>query len=736
MKRFYTLLLLVACVVIAQAQKIDSRLTELVQQSVSRRAQGLAPLDAKAVNKEIAVRFNADGSINTLSAIATLKEGAECPTEKLEQMGIEVRFVLGDMVALRIPADKLQLLEPLEEFIEVKADEMKHVMNDEARKAVGVNMVDIEAAAKSMGLPQAYTGKDVVVGVIDDGIDFNHAAFRDANGNTRIRKAVEYISFLDMMEEYEPSVISEQLSSDLDETSHGTHTSATAAGSDIGNNMQGMAPDADLVLVGLGGATSDANIVEGIQRIFDYADAVKKPAVVNISLGGIAGLHDGSDDLAKGIAKLTENGTKPGRAVVVSSGNSAAEWQSIIKKFPNTTDELKTVLGASNITDKGLAQYSETYYLYATDYQDFTPTLTMVDFSTGNFVDMTGHVKDKQGENVNLSFVKLYKSIVKTIKGTDAIIWRISFRRANVFLDNIFYRLAITVKAGHADQTINMICTGDNNLEPCFDTPKTATGYDFAANGWTKGHSDFACNTAICNDAVISVGAYVTKTSWTNYQNEGYNYPKSGLTGDYQQLGEIADFSSYCIDDNGQPRPTLIAPGQGVLSAANNYDKNFFKASEAGIVNPNSSRKARLCSNVEKFGRQNWYILSQGTSMSTPVVTGVVALWMQANPKLTAKEIINIMKETCDNDEWTTNVNKIPSHNKVQAGFGKINCLKGLKKITGATAIDVVTMDGQRQATPATMYSVDAPVYNMMGQQVDKAQKGLVIYKGKKYLNK
>ena len=74
-----------ACVVIAQAQKIDSRLTELVQQSVSRRAQGLAPLDAKAVNKEIAVRFNADGSINTLSAIATLKAGAECPTAKLEQ---------------------------------------------------------------------------------------------------------------------------------------------------------------------------------------------------------------------------------------------------------------------------------------------------------------------------------------------------------------------------------------------------------------------------------------------------------------------------------------------------------------------------------------------------------------------------------------------------------------------------------------------------------------------------
>jgi len=32
--------------------------------------------------------------------------------------------------------------------------------------------------------------------------------------------------------------------------------------------------------------------------------------------------------------------------------------------------------------------------------------------------------------------------------------------------------------------------------------------------------------------------------------------------------------------------------------------------------------------------------------------------------------------------------------------------------------------------------SVDAPVYNMMGQRVNKSQKGLVIYKGRKYVNK
>ena len=120
--------------------------------------------------------------------------------------------------------------------------------------------------------------------------------------------------------------------------------------------------------------------------------------------------------------------------------------------------------------------------------------------------------------------------------------------------------------------------------------------------------------------------------------------------------------------------------------------------------------------------------------MSAPVTSGVVALWMQANPQLTALQIMDIMKETCDNDEWTTDVSKIPSHNKVQAGFGKLNCLKGLKKILNSTAVAPVELGAQRHATPATMYSVDAPVYNTMGQQVDKSHKGLVIYKGKKYL--
>jgi subtilisin family serine protease len=202
-----------------------------------------------------------------------------------------------------------------------------------------------------------------------------------------------------------------------------------------------------------------------------------------------------------------------------------------------------------------------------------------------------------------------------------------------------------------------------------------------------------------------------------------------------QEIGEISDFSSYGLDDNGKPRPTLLAPGMGIISAANNYDENLFLKGAPGTIDTEKDLE-ELCSLVEKHGRKNWYVLEQGTSMSTPVVTGIVALWMQAKPTLTVNEILDVMKNTCVNDEFTTNTAMIPSGNRLQAGLGKIDCLAGLKQILGTTDIESISMDGHREATPATMYSVDAPVYNMMGQRVDKSQKGLVIYKGRKYVNK
>ncbi len=733
----------------AYAQKIDQRLTNLVNQVSLRRAQGLHPIDAKAVNRSMAVDFNADGTIRAFSAIATLNKGAECPTAQLEQMGITVRYAVGNQAALIIPADKLTALEQIKEIRFVSADLMKQRTNDLARKETKADIAGDATRAIAAGLPKAYTGKGVVLGIIDDGIDFNHAAFRNADGSTRVKRAYVYSAFdvtnkKAIYKEYDETNVG-QLTCDTTGLSHGTHTSATAGGSEIGNGFQGVAPEADLVLCGLSGYLSTSNINDALGKIFDYATSVNKPAVVSISLGLITGFHDGVDATAQLVGTLTNNGTKPGRAVLISSGNAAANWESIIKMMYDTTTELKTVLGASSVSSNGVIYKSE-YSFYANDYKDFDIQLKVVNLKTGVLSDLGNHVLDLEGNPVTADdLLKPYGGQPR-VTGEKGYIYYLETDRTSVKMDNSDYRLALVVKANSADQVIKMICAGDNNDEPCFDAPNREGEYNFAGAGFTKGNGDMAFNVTVCNNAVISVGSYITSPEWTNYKDKNYKYKESPVTGKIQKVGEISDFSGYGVDDNGRPHPTIIAPGQGIISAANNWDEQMFKthreglADEPGVPDEEDERKgnalATLISYVEKNNRRNWYVLEQGTSMSTPHAAGIVTLWMQADPNLSANQIMEILKKTCRNDDFTTLEAMIPSSNTVQAGMGKIDAVAGLKMITGSTGIETIEAGEHREATPATMYSVDAPVYNMMGQRVDKNTRGLVIYKGKKYLNK
>ena len=121
--------------------------------------------------------------------------------------------------------------------------------------------------------------------------------------------------------------------------------------------------------------------------------------------------------------------------------------------------------------------------------------------------------------------------------------------------------------------------------------------------------------------------------------------------------------------------------------------------------------------------------------MAAPHAAGIIALWLQAKPDLTYDDVRALIKETSNNDQYTTNPELIPSRDVRQAGAGKIDALAGLEALTGAAGIDLVAADEKREATPATMTALDAPVYNILGQRVSPKTRGLVIYKGKKYVN-
>ena len=72
-----------------------------------------------------------------------------------------------------------------------------------------------------------------------------------------------------------------------------------------------------------------------------------------------------------------------------------------------------------------------------------------------------------------------------------------------------------------------------------------------------------------------------------------------------------------------------------------------------------------------------WGAMS-GTSMATPTVAGIIALWLEANPDLTYEEIKETIAATSNTDEFT-------EANPIRFGHGKINAYKGLLHVLGLT---------------------------------------------------
>ena len=72
--------------------------------------------------------------------------------------------------------------------------------------------------------------------------------------------------------------------------------------------------------------------------------------------------------------------------------------------------------------------------------------------------------------------------------------------------------------------------------------------------------------------------------------------------------------------------------------------------------------------------------------MATPVVSGIVATWLQADPTLTVDDIKAVMKRTAKHDEYTA----VEPH---RWGMGKIDALAGIKDILGLSGISDVRAD-------------------------------------------
>lgn len=721
MKKYFILLAAMLLTAGAAAQKIDSRLLSLLPRTGLRAevaAERTPDIDTAAVKQQINVSFNSDGSVRCFSAIAMLKDGEACPDARLQKLGIRVRDKIGRMLILCVPAGSLTALDSIDAIESVGADLMNQTMNNVAREKSRVTEVATPEKAQQHNLPQAYTGKGVLVGLVDTGIDFNHAAFRNPDGSTRVRLAMKIAS--GELKEYTAPEDIAALTSDRTNESHGTHVAGIAAGSLIeGLNRQGVAPEADLMLCGLGNYLYESEILTAITRMFDYAKEQGMPCVVNASMGKVSNFHDGtSTAVVRGLREYYQTkDDRKGRICVFSAGNSGDAHAAICAVLPEAGSDgyhLRTVLGPSGKRSwNGLQcnSYTSLYnFFYNLDGSEFDVDVKVVDVNTGQIYTLeekpvytTGGYKSEVYKNNRVSvynnnhYVEFFKS------GT------ILFHEPNL-------KLAYFVKS-EKGKTFRAM---DER------TTMTSGFYSEYLEGYTDGEDNGAFNIHTCCDEVIGVGFYHSATSYTDINGE-----TQSPWGD-SYLDRIHDYSSWGTDDNGVNRPDVIAPGSVLCSAYNIYDDTYFD--EEG-KHKSGSTAEELTDCVTLYGRNNYYGAKEGTSMAAPHTAGIIALWLQAKPDMTSDDVRTLIRETSFNDQYTTNPELIPSWDVRQAGAGKIDALAGLEALTGAAGIDVVAADEKREATPATMTALDAPVYNILGQRVSPKTRGLVIYKGKKYVN-
>lgn len=107
-------------------------------------------------------------------------------TNELQAAGVSVTATFGDhLITALVPVSKIEEISNLDMVRQIAIGTPQTEDTDSMRSQTNANDLPI---AQSLGYPDNYTGKGVVIGIIDSGIDYNHLAFKDAEGHTRIKR--------------------------------------------------------------------------------------------------------------------------------------------------------------------------------------------------------------------------------------------------------------------------------------------------------------------------------------------------------------------------------------------------------------------------------------------------------------------------------------------------------------------------------------------------------------------
>lgn len=640
-----------------------------------------------------------------------------------EKYGAAVNMVTDSIVSVRMPIDSIYSLASDDIVKRIDLGYSPKPRMDFARESVLANKI-----IGGEDLPYPFNGDGVVIGIVDRGMQLDHIGFFNSENELRIKRVwlqsqsgtpPENFSYGNELGD-EASIIAH--GTDVTSETHATAVGGIAAGSDKGLDYYGMATESDIVYVSYSTSLGDgyACISDAIKYIYDYADKVNKPCVVNLSLGDTPGPHDGNSLFDK----VCDSMQGAGRLLVGAAGNDGNSTNHISTTITSPQDTLKTFFSFISKYGNG---YKSTSDFYGEQGKNFNIKLCVLQYGSGKIIAESETIPVETAGSQTLYF---YKDGNLGINANIDIICETEPGSGRPHIN-----IAANMSSVTAGYSLGIKVFGDNGTVHGWADNTYSRFKSFSTPaGWSAGDNNYTANEiGGVGKQIISVGAYKSKD---------FSATPTGI-------GQISSFSSKGPTVDGRMKPDISAPGEWIVAPY----------SEAVINNISYSARLKEGDSIIIDNRKYVYGSIRGTSAAAPMVTGTLAIWLQAKPDLTPDEVREILSRTAIQDEYTGNT----SNNTW--GYGKLDAWNGLKEILGLSSLQSHNEDNKERAIlicrggdcslliTADIENAAILIYDISGRKVANIPKGdvaagdeiilpqlssglyIVTIKGKEYCN-
>lgn len=761
MKKITLAALAFAAAVNMTAQGLDLQSRAMLRRNAVLSSQAVPGQEASRVgdakkSKTLSISTNPSLNNEYTYGFVTIADGYD--RSDLESAGFNVLAVRGNIAIVGLPTDSAVVMSKRQGIKKLSLQKPIRPLMDLARADGGVD--DIH---NGVGLDLPYTGKGVMTGIVDQGVDPNHISFLKFNdeypdGKTRVR----YLTYLDGTADkngnpnisfygddlyytvkdrpvYYPTA--DKFTTDLTNAYHGTHTMNILAGGYRGdvtvplqggrqgatttkkNPYYGVAPDADIAVSC--GELQDILIAYGIDYMLGYAEDLLanegKPTVLSLSLGSSAGPHDPNNTMNKFLEMCGED-----NIIVIAAGNEGDLKIACKKEMADGDNTMGTFIYpySYRYDPKQPKDFYNNYIrygsivIYASDDRQFSINAFVYDMDRGRVTASLQGIEGEEGKYYcsDKSFQEYENDIVNSTLGR----YYNGYIGGGTMLDtdlNRYYGVLDYYLYNKLLEGVDIDENGSENVLIGFQVVgQPGQRIECYGDGFFTWMSNYGIDKTVTVASLPTPIVDGSRDGTISDMAVGENVLVVGaytlrkdwttLSGDYLYYNEsdgfvIGDIGQYSSYGTLADGRTLPHVCAPGSAVVSALSRPYIEADFKGYE---SQIPQYMVAKASLNGKDYYWAPETGTSMSTPFVAGSIALWLEADPTLKINDVKEIIAKTARRDSYVEN------GNQVQWGAGKFDALAGLKEVIRRAGVQGVTIDSNNDRlilTPTGMNVFD-----------------------------